>query len=69
MMICVFAAHVSALGDNLIVNGDFQTGALTPSSTAYAQDGSMLPPAAWNIVSFDTLHAFWVDYYDHTHGD
>jgi hypothetical protein len=52
-----------------ILNGDFQTGVLAPSTTAYAQSATMTPPATWNIVSFNTLHPSWADFFDHTHGD
>jgi hypothetical protein len=61
-----FAGVASA---NQVVNGDFQTGSLAPSTSTYAQSGTMIPPATWNIVSFDTLHPQWSDFYDHTYGD
>lgn len=61
--ICAFASA------NQVVNGDFQTGALGPSTSTYTQDGTMYPPATWNIVSYDTLHTSWQDFYDHTYGD
>jgi len=61
-----FCAVASA---NQVVNGDFQTGTLGPSTSSYSFDNSMYPPATWNIVSYDTLHGSWQDFYDHTFGD
>jgi hypothetical protein len=59
----------TALG-NLVVNGDFQTGSLFPSTTSYANGGeSMFNPGTWNIVSYDTFHGGWSDFYDHTLGN
>jgi hypothetical protein len=57
-----------ALG-NAIVNGDFQTGALAPSTSAYTQSADMLPAQAWAITSFDTLNPSWADFLDHTTGN
>lgn len=54
---------------NPIVNGNFETGTIGPSTTAYAIDGSMFPPETYNIVSFDTIHPSWVDFFDHTLGN
>ena len=53
----------------LLVNGDFQSGVLTPSTSAYSGTGSVWNPETWAIVSYDTLHGAWVDFYDHTTGD
>lgn len=63
------ASLCAAASANQVVNGDFQTGGLAPSTSSYTQDGTMYPPATWNIVSYDTLHGSWVDFYDHTYGD
>jgi hypothetical protein len=63
------AASPLAVAQNLVVNGDFQTGALAPSTTVYTQSSTMQPPRTWNIVSFNTLHQAWDDFYDHTFGD
>lgn len=68
-LVLLAAVGSSAMASNLVVNGDFQTGALAPSTTSYTLDNSMIPPATWNIVSFDTLHPSWVDLADHTTGD
>lgn len=57
-----------ALG-NAIVNGDFQTGALAPSTSAYTQSADMLPAQTWAITSFNTLNPSWTDFFDHTTGD
>ncbi|MBL8991252.1 MAG: hypothetical protein JNJ48_06695 [Phycisphaerae bacterium] len=59
----------SAAWGNPIVNGDFQTGTIGPSTSAYALSGSMLPPETYNVVSFDTIHPSWVDFFDHTLGN
>jgi len=71
MMLSVVALSLIAGSTqaNLVVNGDFQTGTLGPSTTTYALDGSMWPETTWNIVSFDTLHPSWGDFNDHTFGD
>lgn len=71
-LMCVVAAMAACAGAasaNLVTNGDFQTGTLGPSTSAYTLDAGMYPPATWNIVSYDTLHGSWVDFYDHTYGD
>ncbi|MFM9958944.1 MAG: hypothetical protein ACKVZJ_12805 [Phycisphaerales bacterium] len=52
-----------------IINGDFESGpGIAPSTSSYSLDGSMLPPATYNVVSFDTIHPAWVDFFDHTIG-
>lgn len=66
--LCV-AAGAAASASAQVVNGDFQTGVLSPSTTSYTQDATMLPPATWNLVAFDTIHPSWVDFADHTTGD
>lgn len=59
-----------ALGANAgIINGDFEAGAIAPSYSAYSLDGTMFPPATYNVVSFDTIHPSWADFYDHTRGN
>jgi hypothetical protein len=67
--VCACALAVSTAQANLIVNGDFQTGSLAPSTTVYSQSNDMFAPATWNLTSFDTIHPSWADFYDHTHGD
>ncbi|USO00008.1 MAG: hypothetical protein H6810_04930 [Phycisphaeraceae bacterium] len=62
-------APSAAAGSNLVVNGDFQTGALAPSISNYTPSATMAPPDTWNIVSFDTLNSAWDDFYDNTFGD
>jgi hypothetical protein len=54
---------------NVFVNGDFQSGSLAPSTSAYTQSSTMGPAATWNIVAYDTIHPAWVDFYDHTIGN
>lgn len=65
----VLSVAQTSVSANLIINGDFQTGQLSPSTTAYAQSGTMIPESTWNIVSFDTLHPSWADFNDHTLGN
>jgi hypothetical protein len=67
--VIALAAFASMSHGNVIVNGDFQTGNLAPSTSAYSQNASMAPEATWNIVSFDTLNDNWVDFFDHTTGN
>lgn len=62
--LCAGAAHA-----NLIANGDFQTGALGPSTSAYAFSTTMSAAETYNVVSYNTIHSAWVDMYDHTFGD
>lgn len=69
LALSVVLAASAAASANPIVNGNFETGVIGPSTSAYAQSGSMIPPETWNIVSFDTIHGSWVDFYDHTHGN
>jgi len=52
---------------NVVVNGDFETGTLGPSTSAYATN-DIYAPAQYLIVSYDTVHSSWVDFYDHTFG-
>lgn len=61
-----FAGLASA---NIVINGDFQTGNLGPSTTTYALSDTMWPETTWNIVSYDTIHSLWSDFHDHTYGD
>lgn len=52
-----------------IINGDFESGpGIAPSTSSYSLDGTMFPPATYNVVSFDTIHPSWVDFNDHTIG-
>lgn len=67
--ILLAGGSIAGVASAQVVNGDFQTGTLGPSTTSYTLDGGMYPPATWNIVSYDTLHGSWVDFYDHTYGD
>lgn len=82
-MRCVFALSLlavsgSAMG-NLIVNGDFQSGVLAPSTSMFSfqsTNGSASLPVdsindegTYSIVTFDTIHESWVDFNDHTFGD
>jgi MYXO-CTERM domain-containing protein len=53
-----------------IINGDFEAGnGIAPSTSNYTLDDTMYPPATWNVVSFDTIHPAWVDFFDHTRGN
>lgn len=75
-LICSTGAVASA---NLITNGDFQTGTLGPSTSSYANlpvfgpsdppIDSIYDPTTYAIVSFDTIHDAWADFFDHTFGD
>ncbi len=67
--VLIAAGSIASVASAQVVNGDFQTGALGPSTTTYSLDGTMFPPATWNIVSYNTIHPSWVDFYDHTYGD
>lgn len=66
--IVLAASLCSAALANPIVNGDFETGALGPSTTAYANN-DIYAPAQYIITNFDTVHSAWVDFYDHTTGN
>ena len=52
-----------------LANGDFQTSELRPASSTYHRSGTMWQEGSWNVVSYDTLHPFWADFFDHTFGD
>ncbi len=61
------AAHASSAA--VIMNGDFQTGDLGPSTTTYTYGSpNMVPEGTWRVVSFDTYHKNWADFHDHTLG-
>ncbi|MBX3385240.1 MAG: PEP-CTERM sorting domain-containing protein [Phycisphaeraceae bacterium] len=76
---CALACGSVASATNLIVNGDFQTGSLGPSTSSYANlpfpgdadppIDSIYDPTTYAIVTFDTIHESWADFYDHTFGD
>lgn len=63
---CVASLCSVAAAD--IVNGDFETGGIAPSTTAYASTDIYLP-AQYLITSYNTVHSEWVDFYDHTYGN
>lgn len=68
--LAIIALAGSAASADVVINGDFETGALGPSTSAYTQNTvDMIPEATWNIVSFNTLHPSWVDFFDHTQGN
>ncbi len=70
---------VPALGANLISNGDFQLGTLGPSASSFSYENtvgsaslpvdSIYDEGTYSIVSYDTIHGNWVDFYDHTMGN
>lgn len=77
-MLAGLGLAVPAMG-NIIVNGDFQMGSLGPSTSSYSFQNtvgsaslpvdSIYDEGTYSIVTHDTIHGNWVDYYDHTHGD
>ena len=69
-----------AMAANLFSNGDFQMGSLGPASSSSfshqnAAGSASLPvdsiydEGTYTIVSYDTIHGNWVDFFDHTVGD
>lgn len=60
-------AGMSSVAFADVVNGDFETGSLGPSTSAYGTN-DIYAPAQYLIVSYDTVHTSWVDFYDHTYG-
>jgi hypothetical protein len=56
-----------------IANGDFQAGNTGFSSGfTYSTSGGspgLYDEATYGIVTYDTLHPSWSDFYDHTYGD
>jgi MYXO-CTERM domain-containing protein len=66
MMICGACLCTAAHAD-LVVNGDFETGGIAPSTTAYAST-DIYAPAQYIITNYDTVHSAWVDFFDHTFG-
>jgi hypothetical protein len=67
--VCFLALPALLARGNQITNGDFQTGAIGPSTSVYTLSGTMVPPETWNIVTFDTLQPAWVDFFDDTFGN
>lgn len=63
LLACTAAANAA------VINGDFETGDISPAVSAYTLDGTMFPPATYNVVGFDTIHPSWVDFFDHTRGN
>ncbi|MFT3686728.1 MAG: MYXO-CTERM sorting domain-containing protein [Phycisphaerales bacterium] len=64
---------LAGAADAQIVNGDFQAGntGFTSGFSYETTGGSpgMTDEATYSIVSFDTLHPSWGDFYDHTFGN
>lgn len=69
-----------AMAANLFSNGDFQMGSLGPASgssfsmqntvgSASLPVDSIYDEGTYAIVSYDTIHGNWVDFFDHTVGD
>lgn len=53
----------------LIVNGTFEGGTIAPATSSYPTDPVMWPEGRYNVVTSDTLHPLWVDFFDHTSGN
>jgi len=63
------AAPPLASGQELVINGAFQTGDIAPSFSDYMFTGVATSSATYNVVAFDTLHPQWPDFFDATNGD
>lgn len=48
---------------------DFSAGTIAPGTSSYFLDATMTPAGTYNVVTFDTLHPSWADFFDHTSGD
>jgi len=78
ILVGLAGAASPALG-NMIANGDFQSGMIGPSTSGFSYQntaGSWLAPVdsiydagTYCVVTYDTIHTAWADYYDHTTGD
>lgn len=53
----------------IVPNGDFETGGIAPAISNYALDNTMWPESTYNVVTHDTIHPLWVDFFDHTRGN
>ena len=64
---------LAAAANAQIVNGDFQAGntGFVSGFTYEVAGGSpgLTDEGTYSIVSFDTLHPSWGDFFDHTHGN
>lgn len=67
--LAVLTAAAASANAGIVVNGTFDGGTIAPAVTAYTQDATMWPEGTYNVVSYDTLHSLWVDFYDHTSGN
>ncbi len=47
---------------------DFSGGTIAPGTSSYFVSPTMTEAGSYNVVSFDTLHPSWADFYDHTLG-
>ncbi len=47
----------------------FTDGSIAPGTSSYFVSPTMFEAGSYNIVSFDTLHPSWFDFYDHTSGN
>lgn len=56
----------SACGDTLTT---FSSGSIAPGTSSYFVSPTMVEAGTYNVVSFDTLHGSWSDFFDHTSGD
>lgn len=64
----LLVAGLASVASANVINGDFETGAIGPSTSAYSTN-NIYDPEQYLVVSFDTVHSAWVDFFDHTHGN
>ncbi len=70
LVIAVISASTPLVAaQNLVINGDFQTGSIAPSTTGYAEQQSVTNAGTWRLSTFDTGHDLFDDFFDHTFGD
>ena len=47
----------------------FSGGSIAPGTSSYFVSPTMTPAGSYNVVTLDTLHPSWADFFDHTTGD
>lgn len=68
LMSVLCAACAGSVAAAQVVNGDFESGFIAPSTSAYGTN-DIYAPQQYIITTYDTMHNSWVDFYDHTFGD
>jgi hypothetical protein len=52
----------NAVGDNLIINGGFESGTIAPASTGYENGGVEVTETTYIVANSTSVHPSWVEY-------